>query len=134
MTDDMATLTRRSLLRSSVGFAATGALTRLHIANAAVTTATVWWVQGFAEQEDVSFKKPMADYEKASGNTLDPTRSQYPKRTSPSVVNRHPGVSITGLQPGSTRPPHDPMAADLRLNLTTCRLVLMGQQRGFGSA
>ena len=37
MTDDMATLTRRSLLRSSVGFAATGALTRLHIANAAVT-------------------------------------------------------------------------------------------------
>jgi hypothetical protein len=60
MTDDM-----RSLLRSSVGFAATGALTRLHIANAAVTTATVWWVQGFAEQEDVSFKKLVADYEKA---------------------------------------------------------------------
>jgi molybdopterin/thiamine biosynthesis adenylyltransferase len=53
MTDDMATLTRRSLLPNSVGFAATGALTRLHIANAAVTTATVWWVQGFAEQEDV---------------------------------------------------------------------------------
>jgi hypothetical protein len=28
-------------------------------------------VQGFAEQEAVSFKKLVADYEKASGNTLD---------------------------------------------------------------
>ena len=28
-------------------------------------------MQGFAEQEDVSFKKLVADYEKASGNTLD---------------------------------------------------------------
>jgi hypothetical protein len=50
----------------------------------------------------------------------NPTRSQFPKRTSPSVVNRHTGVSITGLQPGSNRSPHDPMVADLRLNLTTC--------------
>jgi ABC-type glycerol-3-phosphate transport system substrate-binding protein len=42
-----------------------------HSAKAAARTATVWWVQGFAEQEDISFKKLAADYEKASGNTLD---------------------------------------------------------------
>jgi transcriptional regulator with XRE-family HTH domain len=31
-----------------------------------ITTAAVWWVQGFAEEEDVSFKKIVADYEKES--------------------------------------------------------------------
>ena len=31
----------------------------------------MWWVQGFAEEEDVSFKKIVADYEKASGNTIE---------------------------------------------------------------
>jgi multiple sugar transport system substrate-binding protein len=67
----MANLTRRSLLRSSVGLAATGALMRPYIANAAATTATVWWVQGFAEEEDIAFKKLVVDYEKASGNTID---------------------------------------------------------------
>ena len=44
---------------------------RPYIANAAATTATVWWVQGFAQEEDVAFKKIVADYEKASGNTID---------------------------------------------------------------
>src|SRR6185503_17720424 len=39
--------------------------------NAAATTATVWWVQGFAEEEDVAIKKIFADYEKASGNKID---------------------------------------------------------------
>jgi hypothetical protein len=37
----MTILTRRSLLRS-LGLAAAGALTRPHLANAAVTTAEVW--------------------------------------------------------------------------------------------
>jgi multiple sugar transport system substrate-binding protein len=41
------------------------------VAKAAAKTATVWWVQGFAEQEDISFKKLVADYETASGNKLD---------------------------------------------------------------
>jgi multiple sugar transport system substrate-binding protein len=68
---DMTNLTRRSLLRRSVGFAAAGALMRPYIANAAATTATVWWVQGFAQEEDVAFQKIVADYEKASGNTID---------------------------------------------------------------
>ena len=67
----MATLTRRSVMSSSLGLAAAGALVRPHIANAEATTAEVWWVQGFAEEEDVAFKKMVADYEKASGNKID---------------------------------------------------------------
>src|ERR1700758_4902140 len=67
----MVILTRRSMLRGSLGLAAAGTLARPHIANAAATTAEVWWVQGFAEEEDVAFKKMVADYEKASGNTID---------------------------------------------------------------
>ncbi|MGA8380861.1 MAG: hypothetical protein WB710_07010, partial [Stellaceae bacterium] len=63
--------TRRSLLRGSMGFAAAATLSRPHIANAAATTATVWWTQGFVQEEDVAFRKLVADYEKASGNTID---------------------------------------------------------------
>jgi multiple sugar transport system substrate-binding protein len=68
---EMAILTRRSVLRGSVGLAATGALARPHIANAATTTAELWWVQGFAQEEDVAFKKVLADYEKVSGNKIE---------------------------------------------------------------
>src|ERR1700751_2624594 len=67
----MTTLSRRSILRGSLGLAAVGTLTRPYIARAAATTATVWWVQGFAEEEDVAFKKMVTEYEKASGNTID---------------------------------------------------------------
>ena len=67
----MAILTRRSVLRSSLGLAAAGALARPHIANAAATTAELWWVQGFAQEEDVAFKKLLADYEKASGKLAE---------------------------------------------------------------
>ncbi len=67
----MSDLTRRSVLRGSASLVAAGSLARPFIANAAATTATVWWVQGFAQEEDVSFKKIVADYEKASGNTID---------------------------------------------------------------
>jgi multiple sugar transport system substrate-binding protein len=42
-----------------------------HVANAAASTAVVWWVQGFAQEEDVAFKKVVAEYETASGNTID---------------------------------------------------------------
>jgi multiple sugar transport system substrate-binding protein len=63
--------TRRSVLRGSLGLAAAGTLARPYLANAAATTATVWWVQGFAPEEDVAIKKIFADYEKASGNTID---------------------------------------------------------------
>src|ERR1700738_5011168 len=67
----MAKLTRRSLLRDSFGLVAAGTLARPYIANAAATTAAVWWTQGSAEEEDISFKKIVAEYEKASANTID---------------------------------------------------------------
>ena len=62
---------RRSVLRSSLALAAAGTLARPYIANAAATTAEVWWVQGFVPEEDVAFKKAVADYEQASGNKID---------------------------------------------------------------
>ena len=67
----MAILTRRSVLRGSFALAATGALARPYVATAAATTAEVWWAQGFVPEEDEAFKKIVADYEKASGNTID---------------------------------------------------------------
>ncbi|MGA8400999.1 MAG: ABC transporter substrate-binding protein [Stellaceae bacterium] len=64
-------LTRRAVLRSTAAIATVGALGRPYIANAEAKTATVWWTQGFAQEEDVATKKVVADYEKASGNTID---------------------------------------------------------------
>jgi multiple sugar transport system substrate-binding protein len=67
----MGRLTRRSMLRGSVGLVAASTLARPYIANAAATTATVWWIQGFVQEEDTAFRKIVADYEKASGNTIE---------------------------------------------------------------
>src|SRR5262249_28051725 len=67
----MNTLSRRSVLRSSLAVAAAGTLARPYLANAAATTAEVWWVQGFAQEEDIGFKQLVADYEKASGNQIE---------------------------------------------------------------
>jgi multiple sugar transport system substrate-binding protein len=67
----MTKLTRRSVLRSSLGFAAAGAVARPYVANAQATTAEMWWGQGFAKEEDVSLNRIVADYEKASGNKID---------------------------------------------------------------
>ena len=67
----MRNLTRRSVLRSSLAFGAAGSLARPYIANAAATTAEMWWGQGFAKEEDVSLNRIVADYEKASGNKVD---------------------------------------------------------------
>src|SRR5881275_1411367 len=67
----MAILTRRSVIRSSVGFAAAGALARPYIANAQAKTAEVWFAQGFAEEEDIALKKLVAEYEKTSGNKIE---------------------------------------------------------------
>jgi multiple sugar transport system substrate-binding protein len=64
-------MTRRSVLRASAGLIAAGALTRPYIANAAATTATAWFAQGFIPSEDVALHKLVADYEKASGNKID---------------------------------------------------------------
>src|SRR6516165_7815417 len=67
----MGNLTRRSVLRGSLGLAAAGTLARPYVANAAATTAEVWWAQGFVPEEDAAIKKIVTDYEKASGNTID---------------------------------------------------------------
>jgi multiple sugar transport system substrate-binding protein len=67
----MHVLTRRSVLRNSLAAAAAGTVARPFIANAAASTATVWWTQGFIPEEDAGFRKVVADYDKASGNTID---------------------------------------------------------------
>jgi multiple sugar transport system substrate-binding protein len=63
-------LSRRSVLRVSLGIAAAGAVGRPYLANAAATTATMWLSQGFVPEEDAAFRKLAADYQKQSGNTL----------------------------------------------------------------
>ena len=70
-------VTRRSVLRSSAAVATIGALGRPFVAKAEAKTAEVWWIQGFAHEEDLGFKKIVDDYEKASGNTIDYTISPY---------------------------------------------------------
>ena len=67
----MTNLTRRSVLRGSLGLVAAGGLSRPHIANAASTTAEAWFAQGFAKEEDAALLKLVADYEKATGNKID---------------------------------------------------------------
>jgi multiple sugar transport system substrate-binding protein len=67
----MNSVSRRSMIRGSLSLAATGALSRPYVANAAAATATVWQVQGFVPQEDAAFRKTVADYEKLSGNKID---------------------------------------------------------------
>jgi multiple sugar transport system substrate-binding protein len=67
----MRRLSRRTVLQGSLGIAVAGPLARPHIAKAAATTAHVWWNQGFVAEEDASFRAVVAEYEKASGNTID---------------------------------------------------------------
>jgi multiple sugar transport system substrate-binding protein len=67
----MNSMSRRSVIRGSMGLAATGALAHPYIANAAAATATVWQVQGFVPEEDAAFRKTVDDYEKATGNKID---------------------------------------------------------------
>src|SRR5215470_12479365 len=62
---------RRTVIRGSLGLAAAGTVARPFIAKAAATTASVWWTQGFVREEDASFGAMVAEYEKASGNTID---------------------------------------------------------------
>src|SRR5712664_1589811 len=73
----MANFTRRSVLRASAASAAAGILGRPYLANAAAKTAEVWWTQGFAQEEDIAFKKIVADYQKASGNTIEYSITPY---------------------------------------------------------
>jgi multiple sugar transport system substrate-binding protein len=67
----MAYLSRRSVLRGSLALASARTLACPYIAKAAATTATVWFAQGFVQDEDVALRKAVADYEKASGNKIE---------------------------------------------------------------
>jgi multiple sugar transport system substrate-binding protein len=67
----MSYLSRRSVLQATVGLAAGGALARPYIANAAATTASAWFTQGFIPEEDAALKQVVANYEKESGNKID---------------------------------------------------------------
>jgi multiple sugar transport system substrate-binding protein len=67
----MAHLTRRSMLRGSLALAAVQASGHPRIARAAATTASVWFAQGFVQDEDVALRKAVADYEKASSNKIE---------------------------------------------------------------
>src|SRR3954462_3510023 len=67
----MAVISRRSLINTSIGLAAGATLARPYIANAQAKTAVAWWIQGFAQEEDIAFKKLVEDYQKTSGNKID---------------------------------------------------------------
>ncbi len=69
--------TRRSILHGSIGLVAAGTFAAPYIANAQAKTATAWWVQGFAHEEDIAFQKLVAEYQKASGNTIDASIIPY---------------------------------------------------------
>src|SRR3989454_11894946 len=60
----MVHLTRRSMLRGSLALAAAKTVGVPYVAKAAATTATVWFAQGFVQDEDVALRKAVADYEK----------------------------------------------------------------------
>jgi multiple sugar transport system substrate-binding protein len=67
----MKKMSRRSVLQTSVGLAATAALARPYIANAAAKTAVCWLNQGFIPQEDAAMRQVCEDYMKESGNKLE---------------------------------------------------------------
>jgi len=67
----MGIMSRRSVLSGSIGMIAADTLLHPYIANAASTTAVVWAGQGFVPEEDIAFRKTVAEYEKASGNKID---------------------------------------------------------------
>jgi multiple sugar transport system substrate-binding protein len=67
----MESMSRRSVIRASLGLTAAGVLSRPHIASAIAKTAVVWRDQGFVPEEDAAFRATAADYEKSSGNNID---------------------------------------------------------------
>src|SRR5437868_2218877 len=90
----MGVLTRRSVLRGSLGIAAAGALARPYIANAAATTINVLWTQGLAHEEDIAFQKVVTDYQKVSGNTIE-----YMIFPSPPLRQRIVAAMTSGVVP-----------------------------------
>ncbi len=107
----MALVTRRSMLRGSLAVAAAKTIAAPHVARAAATTATMWFAQGFVQDEDVALRKAVADYEKQSGNKIElsiipfaPERqkiiSALTSGVVPDVLDSNPGeiVQLYGWQ------------------------------------
>jgi multiple sugar transport system substrate-binding protein len=67
----MESMSRRSVIRGSLGLFATGSLARPYIAKAATGPTIVWRDQGFVPEEDAAFRAGVEAYEKASGNKID---------------------------------------------------------------
>jgi len=96
----MGNLSRRSVLRTSLAAVAAGTLARPYIANATATTAEVWWAQGFVPEEDVAIKKAVADYEKASDNTIDLTITPFAPQRQKIVAAVQSGI-VPDVFPGN---------------------------------
>jgi multiple sugar transport system substrate-binding protein len=96
----MGNLSRRSVLRTSLAAVAAGTLARPYIANAAATTAEVWWTQGFVPEEDLAIKKVVADYEKASGNAIDLTITPFAPQRQKIVAAVQSGI-VPDVFPGT---------------------------------
>jgi len=67
----MSNPSRRTVICGSLGLVAAGTVARPFVANAAATTASVWWSQGYVPEEDAAFRAMVAEYQKQSGNTID---------------------------------------------------------------
>src|SRR5438045_9278610 len=93
----MARLTRRSVIRGSIGLVAAGTLARPYIANAQAKTAEVWWSQGFVPEEDTAIKKIAADYQKASGNTIDLQITPFAPQRQKIVAAMQSGIVPDGM-------------------------------------
>ena len=126
----MSSLSRRSVLRGIPGPGGRRSLARPYIANAAAKTATVWWVQGFAQEEDVAFRKVVEDYEKASGNKLDYSIIPYaPQRQK--IVSAFTSGDVPDL-PRPTRPRSSrcmPGRANSSTSLTSSRRKSLNSAR-----
>jgi len=70
-------ITRRSVIQKSLELGVAGMLAQPYVARAAAKTAEVWWPQGFIPEEDAALKKVVADYEKASGNSIELTIAPF---------------------------------------------------------
>src|SRR5215470_6883037 len=65
------------MLRGSLALAAAHPFLGPHIAKAAATTASVWFAQGFVQDEDVALRKAVTDYEKQSSNKIELTITPF---------------------------------------------------------
>src|SRR2546429_9040525 len=85
-------LSRRSILRGSLAVAAARPFVGPHIARAAATTASVWFAQGFVQDEDVSLRQAVAGYEKQSGNKIELSITPFAPERQKNIAARTSGV------------------------------------------